>query len=221
MTDREAKARELIAKGTLAVGQLAKDPREAINVLAQTAAGLVRGDGAATFVRVFDNLATKGEIDSQFGKTSKGRYFIQEINDVISNETRDEQIVITKIKLFAAIASKKYKDNSEDEAKEVWTIIKSLDTKDIRVLAVAYQFREEDNPQKVNHFQSQEGWIDFIAKESGLKYKEFVDESRGALSTKRLLSGDFNTNYYLSPLGICVAEYLAEGERLFKLTEAT
>ena len=211
------KAREQIAKSTLVIGQLAKDPREAITAAAQAAAGLIRGDGAAIFAKVFDNLAKKGDIDPRFGNSSKSRYFIQEINDVLSGNIRDEQMLLTKIQLFIAIASNTYKSHSEDEAKEVWNIVKALNSKDIKVLATSYRLWKDNKKKQSIHYTSVNEWIDYIAKESGLKYSEFIDESRNILQSKRLFTQDYNTDYLLSPLGICVAGYLYEGERLFAL----
>lgn len=215
---RKKDARELIAKSSLVIGQLAKDPKEGINLLAQTVAGMVRGQGFETLKSVFDNLASKGEIDKEFLKSNKGAYFIQEINYTLEHESKDMEDVVYKIKLFIAIASNKYRGNSFDEAKEVWAMVKLLDTLAIKVLATAYTKALKDNPQ-TNRLETSDGWVALMAKESGLKYDEFADKARQQLSGQRLLSVNPDINYMLSPLGMCVAGYLHEGHRLFDLAE--
>jgi hypothetical protein len=214
MTEKNLQVtRDKAAKSILAFGQAMKDPKGvAIESISQALAGAVRGDGKKVFGQIIENLAKKGEIDEEFTKKAKGRFFTQEIIYILKHDTKDEAMLLEKIKLYTAIASKKYIESDFDEVKEIWSIVNSLNTLSIRVLATAVVL-----PSNIVLTDERE-WDMWVAKTARIKYMEFVAEARRNLDSHGLI--DMSHPKHLSELGLGVAGYLEEGTRLFELAKS-
>jgi hypothetical protein len=169
----------------------------------------------------------RGEIKDDYFQTEQGLNCLQEILDFIDKDSPDDVRFSAMKTAFLNIAKEKYSNREDTLPVQIMKICRSLSSAEILILAASYKMLKSDDVSdaaRVNmgnngYEGSSHFWIEFVTKETGLRFKELVKNSEIQLMGKNLLSpsiysdgsGFRKTEFYrLTSLGHHVCTFIGD-----------
>jgi hypothetical protein len=150
----------------------------------------------------------KGEIKDDYFQTNQGLDCLQEILDFIDKDSPDDIRFKAMKTVFLNIATEKHSGREDALPVQIMKICRSLSSVEILILAASYKMLTSGESKKDERKASNLGdygggafWVDYVAKESGLRFPELIKSHEKQLVDKNLISSPFDGSGNLFPRG--------------------
>lgn len=178
--------------------------------------GLIRGKLLNQLISEWDEYRKKGKIKDDYQSTEQHIECLQEMLDFLDKDSPD-QIRFNVIKqIFLNAACEEKTDRNSIIPQQFMKICRKLSSGEVLVLKTTYGFAKIE---KYPNTEDANGWLELIARESGLEHPALVEVHEETLMAKRFLTQRKHTDrsgvyldphFRLSTLGFGVCQFIEE-----------
>ena len=177
--------------------------------------GLIRGKLLNQLISEWDEYRKKGKIKDDYQSTEQHFECLQELLEFLDKDSPD-QIRFNVIKqIFLKAACEEKTDRNSIIPQQFMKVCRNLSSGEVIVLNTIYRFAKTNTYPNVDLT----GWIELIARESGLEHQALVEVHEETLMAKRFLtqrkysdrSGVYlDPHFRLSTFGFGVCQFIEE-----------
>jgi len=178
--------------------------------------GLIRGKLLNQLIAEWNDYREKGKIKDDYQSTEQHFECLQEMLDFLDKDNPD-QIRFNVIKqIFLKAACEEKTDRNSIIPQQFMKVCRNLSFGEIIVLNTTYRFAKNRPYPNVNDAA---GWVELIARESGLEHPALVEVQEETLMAKRFLNqrihGDrsgvnLDPYFRLTTLGFGVCQFIED-----------
>jgi hypothetical protein len=166
-------------------GALALGVKQTPLAAGRMAQAIVKGKMLAQLAEEWKALREAGKLRDDLGESDRGLYTWAELVNVIDQDCPDEERLEALKAMFYAVNKVSAEDADRIQAYQLWRMVKEMNSGDLLVLKVIYsRMNQTPNP-------SWDVWMDYIAKESGLGFRELLERHEKRLIDFSLLTPRF------------------------------
>lgn len=205
----------------VATGALQTEKGELLGAVGRIAQGFVKGNLATTFTKEWGRLAEKGKIPPEEDLKNKTNFF-QTLGQILSflNEAPDEERFHAVKSLFFYYLSS-YDEDIEEQAIYMMSIVKELNTSELKTLSAIYRLYLEENGSDARDSINRNKWLNDVAAKAGHKIVSRIERDEARLLESKLISKALSggsrvdkRGFRLTDLGITLCSFLAKGDQL-------
>jgi hypothetical protein len=166
-------------------GALALGVKQAPLAAGRMAQAIVKGKIFAQIAEEWKALREAGKLRDDLGESKSGLYTWAELINLIDEDCPDEERLEALKAMFYGVNKTKAEDAEKILAYQLWRLAKEMNSGDLLVLKVI-----NDRMNRTPNANWGE-WMDYIAKESGLGFRELLERHEKRLIDFSLLTPRF------------------------------